>query len=105
MLALPELKTAHVAQTPLTYRQKSGGNDFFHHFLQAPAARLEHATLCSASKCSNPLSYAGVCSFLKSERHFTTFPQLSKWELTFLLIRNHPPVDVAGVIVVDGDQV
>lgn len=39
----------------------------------APAARLEHATLCSASKCSNPLSYAGVLNFL-SAPHFTTIP-------------------------------
>jgi hypothetical protein len=34
-----------------------------HADLMVPAARLEHATLCSASKCSNPLSYAGIfCS-------------------------------------------
>ena len=36
----------------------------------APAARLEHATLCSASKCSNPLSYAGGLQL--SDPHFTT---------------------------------
>jgi hypothetical protein len=26
----------------------------------APSARLEHATYCSASKRSNPLSYEGI---------------------------------------------
>ena len=28
-------------------------------FIMAPSARLEHATYCSASKRSNPLSYEG----------------------------------------------
>ncbi len=28
-------------------------------FILAPSARLEHATYCSASKRSNPLSYEG----------------------------------------------
>ncbi len=29
-------------------------------FIVAPSARLEHATYCSASKRSNPLSYEGI---------------------------------------------
>ncbi len=29
-------------------------------WLVAPSARLEHATYCSASKRSNPLSYEGI---------------------------------------------
>jgi hypothetical protein len=28
--------------------------------MKAPSARLEHATYCSASKRSNPLSYEGI---------------------------------------------
>ena len=28
--------------------------------VKAPSARLEHATYCSASKRSNPLSYEGI---------------------------------------------
>jgi hypothetical protein len=39
--------------------------------IQAPPARLEHATLCSASKCSNPLSYEGILK--TSGPYFTTF--------------------------------
>ena len=32
----------------------------------APSARLEHATYCSASKRSNPLSYEGVHALVRS---------------------------------------
>ena len=44
--------------------------------LMAPSAWLEHAALCSASKCSNPLSYEGEHPIRRN--NFTTFPGLIK---------------------------
>ena len=46
----PSMGHGDLKQNRLSYERR----------LMAPSARLEHATYCSASKRSNPLSYEGI---------------------------------------------
>ena len=55
---------------------------------KAPPARFERATPCSASKCSNPLSYEGI--FLQN-RFYQTYPEMKRKNLAYKKIyKGHP---------------
>ena len=47
--------------------------------IMAPSARLEHATYCSASKRSNPLSYEGKQAGILTRLDMKVKSQGEKW--------------------------